>query len=270
MTHAISAGLTISYEALGCGEPALLLMHGWCSNRAMFSRLAPRCGVHRRTITLDWRGHGQSQVPSHDFGSRELLEDALAVIAASGAHRIVPVASSHAGWVAIELRRKLGDRVAKLVFLDWIVLDPPASLLAVLRDLQDPATWVNARDGIFSGWLAGVDDVEVGRFVREGMGAATFEMWSRAGREIVSAYAGAGCPLQALANLVPSVPALHLYAQPVDPAYLAAQQAFAAVHPWFTARKLVARSHWPALEVPDEVSAAIESFVTMSSCARNS
>lgn len=57
------------------------------------------------------------------------------------------------------------------------------------------------------------------------------------------------------------MPVLHLYAQPEEPGYLAAQQAFAASHPWFQVFKLEARSHFPMYEVPDEMTMAIERFV---------
>jgi len=76
-----------------------------------------------------------------------------------------------------------------------------------------------------------------------------------------AAYAEAGSPLRALATLDPPVPVLHLYAQPDDPGYLAAQQSFAGAHPWFRVEKLQARSHFPMFEVPEAVAAAIEEFV---------
>jgi pimeloyl-ACP methyl ester carboxylesterase len=93
------------------------------------------------------------------------------------------------------------------------------------------------------------------------MASYGFPMWARAGREISSAYAQMGSPLQALASLESSVPVLHLYSQPDDPGYLAAQQSFAAEHPWFSVHKLAAHSHFPIIEVPDELSIAIERFV---------
>jgi pimeloyl-ACP methyl ester carboxylesterase len=102
-------GLRISYDDVGWGEPALLFMPGWCSGRTVFNPLATRCQAHRRTLALDWRGHGRSDRPDSDFGSCELADDALAVIEASGAGAVVPVALSHAGWIAIELRRRLGS-----------------------------------------------------------------------------------------------------------------------------------------------------------------
>jgi hypothetical protein len=52
------------------------------------------------------------------------------------------------------------------------------------------------------------------------------------------------------------------YAQPSDPAYWQAQQAFSADHPWFKAHRVNAVSHFPMLEVPDEMAEAIEGFVS--------
>jgi pimeloyl-ACP methyl ester carboxylesterase len=102
----------------GQGEPALLFMPGWCGSRRVFDELAPRCATRRRTLALDWRGHGKSTRLADDFGAGDLANDALAVIEASEVDQAVPVALSHAGWVAIELRRRLGPRIPKLVLLD--------------------------------------------------------------------------------------------------------------------------------------------------------
>ena len=88
--------LTISYEDSGVGEPTLLFLPGWCSSRAIFGELASRFVPRHRVLALDWRGHGGSSSAEPDFGTPELVADALAVIAASGARQIVPVAMSHA------------------------------------------------------------------------------------------------------------------------------------------------------------------------------
>jgi pimeloyl-ACP methyl ester carboxylesterase len=96
--------------------------------------------------------------------------------------------------------------------------------------------------------------------VREEMGSYGFEMWARAAREISAAYADLGTPLQILGSLTPPFPVMHLYAQPDDPRYLAAQKFFAASHPWFKVRRLNARSHFPMFEIPDVMARAIEEF----------
>jgi pimeloyl-ACP methyl ester carboxylesterase len=135
MPEAMSQATRISYVDQGQDEPALLFLPGWCGSRRVFDQLAETCASARRSLSLDWRGHGQSETPLGDFGSSDLVEDALSVIEASEAARVVPVALSHAGWVAIELRRRLGSRISHLVFLDWIVMEAPLPFLEVLQFL---------------------------------------------------------------------------------------------------------------------------------------
>ena len=258
----ISQGIRISYDRVGQGEPALLMLPGWCANRTtMFSRLMAQTSKHQATLTLDWRGHGTSETPSGDFGAADLVQDALSVIAASGAQHIIPVATAHAGWIALELCRLLGARIPQLVLLDWIVLEAPPPFVGALTAFQNPQQWEPAREQLFSMWLEGVDNPEVIRFVRQEMASHGFEMWARAGREILAAYAQVGSPLKALAELDPPVPTLHLYSQPPDPGYLAAQQAFAAQHPWFKVQRLAVPGHFPMIDVPEVVAAEIEQFV---------
>ncbi len=261
MPETQSADVRIDYSDNGNGEPALLLMPGWCSTRKAFGNLIDLCAKHRRVLALDWRGHARSGTPTGDFGEEGLVDDALAVIRASGAQTIVPVALSHAGWVAVELRRRLASRISKLVLIDWLLLDAPAPFLAALQGLQDRLHWEETRSRLFSAWLEGVGNEAVKNFVQYEMGIFGFEMWSRAGREIASAYRKHGNPLLALEKLEPPVPAVHIYAQPADPLYWQAQQSFAAEHPWFSAVRVNAVSHFPMLEEPEEMAQAIESFV---------
>ncbi|HTO88636.1 MAG TPA: alpha/beta hydrolase [Thermoanaerobaculia bacterium] len=261
MPEAVSQGVRIRYDVAGEGEPALLFLPGWCDNRSQFHKLAPLCAQKHRILSPDWRGHGQSEASSTDFGYRELLTDTAAVVEASGAHRVVPVTMAHGGWVGIGLRRRFGPRrIPRLVFLDWIVFDPPLHFLKALSSLQDPEHWKSTRAQLFSLWL-----LEAGRpitdYVHRTLGDYSFGMWARAGREIAAAYAREGNPLNALAALDPPTPSLHLYALPKDEAYRSAQEAFTQTHPWFQSRRLDGKTHFPPLETPEAVAAAIEEFL---------
>jgi pimeloyl-ACP methyl ester carboxylesterase len=255
--EARSNGARIAYDDLGAGEPALLLMPGWCANRTVFRRLAPLLSPQRRVFALDWRGNGGSDSPSSDFGEDGLLEDALAVVASSGAREIVPVALAHAGWVAIALARRLGARIPRMILVEWLVLGAPPPFREALAGMQSPETWRPTLDRLFDFWLHGEADPEVERFVRGEMGAHGFPMWSRAGREIAGAYDREGSPLEALSRLSPAVPTMHVYATPDDPGFLRAQQEFAVAHPWFRVRKLEARTHFPMIEAPETLAAEI-------------
>ncbi|HYM76248.1 MAG TPA: alpha/beta hydrolase [Candidatus Dormibacteraeota bacterium] len=261
MPHTKSSEISISYDDRGQGEPALLFTPGWCATKAAFGRLPEQCSAHRRTLALDWRGHADSGAYEKDFGNEGLLDDALAVISESTASQVIPVALAHSGWIAIELRRRLANRIPKIVLLNWIVTDPPPAFLAVVKGLQDPQQWKQMRDRLFSLWLEGVDNPEAIHFVRDIMGAASGKMWQRSGREIGKAYAEAGNPLRALAALTPHLPVLHLCQLPADSPAWTQQEEFARSHPWFEPRRLNAHGHFAPLEIPGEMARLIEAFV---------
>jgi len=171
MPHTEASGIRIAYDEVGWGEPALLFLGGWCTNRTVFRGLVSLSSECRRVITFDWRGHGESAKPTADFGEAALVEDALAVITATKAKKIVPVALAQAGWVAIELRRRLGERIPKLVLFDWLILDAPPAFREVLDAMQSPERWRQAVDQIFAQWLHGVDIPPLEKFLHEEMGA---------------------------------------------------------------------------------------------------
>jgi len=261
MHHTVVDGIRIAYDDLGARDaqgPAFLLLPGWCTDRTVFAPLAERLATFGRTLVMDWAGHGDSERPVRDFGAADLLAQARGVMADSGVEQVIPITVSHAGWVALELRRALGERVAGLVFLDWIVSPAPPPFSAILTQMQSP-DWRAAVEQIFGMWLHGVDNEHVIRFVREGMGAYPGTMWARAGREISASYLTHGNPLSAASQL--NVRAIHLYGQPDDPGYLAYQQEFAAQHAFFQVKKLATRSHFPTLECPDVLVDAIRAWL---------
>lgn len=261
MPTAFSQSVRIQFNDLSRGSPAFLCLPGWCENKSTFGRVTHALGRSNRVIALDWRGHGKSAAAGGEFGHAELVEDALAVIRTTGVGTVIPVAVSHAGWVALELRRRLGERVVRLVLLDWIVATPPKAFREMLTALQDRKHWLATREALFRLWIADCRVPHVVRHIREEMGSYGFEMWSRAARAVEAAY-GDGTPLEALARLSPPCPTLHLYSQPRDAALLAQQQDFARANKWFSVRRLDTRSHFPALEEPEAVIQEILAFAS--------
>jgi pimeloyl-ACP methyl ester carboxylesterase len=253
-------GVRIHSDDRGSGEPALLFLTGWCSSLERWEKVADRASGRRRVLAFDWRGHGLSDPAPGDFGLDELVEDALAVVEASGVETFVPCAASHSGWVALELRRRLGERVPKLVHADWMLAVPSERYMDVIRQLDSP-NWEEARDTLFRIWAAGVDTPDI-REVLAVMDRHGEEMWRRSGREIGASYEREGCPLDAFERLEPPAPVLHAYGQPHDPEYLELQRLYAAEHDWFTVLKLDARTHFAMLEEAPRLADAIESFVS--------
>ncbi len=266
MPFADSDGVRIYYEDRGEGEPALLCLPGWCCHHTMFGpSFAERLSINHRVLVMDWRGHGRSQAPERDFGFAELADDALAVIRASGAESVIPIAQGQAPWVDIKLRRRLGERVPKMVAISWPNISTTGNPLAprfrsVLQGWQDSARWREASEQALTMWLSGAP-ASVETQMRNEMLSHGFEMWSRAGRAISAKFEREGEPLQALSHLTPPVPVLHVYGQPPAPEYLSAQESFARDHPWFAVRRLEAVSQFPTLEVSEETATAIEEFI---------
>ena len=218
MGYADAGGVRIAYDDEGPrADDAVVFLPGWCnSGRSFFAVLAERLAARHRVIRLDWRGHGDSGRPGADFGHDELADDAMAVIEAAGVSPVVLVAQAHGGWPAIRLRRRLGDRVTKIVVLSWLVLDPPPPVMAVFDMLQDPQRWRQGLDQLLAGWLAGASD-DVAGWVRGETGSYGFDMWSRAARAVTADYAQRGSPLRAAAELDHMPAMLHLFSSRAPP-----------------------------------------------------
>ncbi len=259
MPRVRSHDVTIDYDDKGLGDPALLLMPAWCGTRAAFGSVRDLLSARRRVLAVDWRGHGASGAPTGDFGEEDLVHDALAVIADSGAQSVVPVALGHAGWIGIDLRRRLGVAVPGLVVVDWVVSEAPAALLATLEDVRSDADRDDAVAGLLQQWQAGVPDPALAALLAD-MGAVSDAMWDRAAREIESSYARFGSPLRALAGLEHPPPVLHLVPAAEDAFSFERQRAYEAEHHWYHAAELPARSHLPLLEAPQQAADEIERF----------
>jgi pimeloyl-ACP methyl ester carboxylesterase len=259
--HVDSAGVRIAYDDRG--EPSRLsfvCLPGWGVNRGFFDALAERLAARHRVLSLDWRGHGGSEHVGGEYGHDALTDDALAVVEASGASAIVPIAQAHAGWVAIELRRRLGDRVPAIVASSWLVMDPPPQFLGVLEALQSLERNEDARERLFQMWTHGAP-AHVAERVRREMGAYGFDLWARAARAIAGEYARHGEPIRLMAAMASPPPFLHIVSSPVHPELLAAQERFARESNWFKVTRLEQTvSHFPMLEAPEAMAAEIERF----------
>lgn len=116
-----SAGLRLAYDDEGRGEP-ILLIHGFASNRNVnwvypgWVKLLTEAG--RRVITLDNRGHGQSQ-GSHkpdDYGAPTMAEDAFRLLEHLGIGRCDVMGYSMGARISAFLALNHPDRVRSIVF----------------------------------------------------------------------------------------------------------------------------------------------------------
>jgi pimeloyl-ACP methyl ester carboxylesterase len=109
-----SAGVRIAYESFGEGQ-ALLLMQGIGYARWSWDPIVPPLAERFRVLSFDNRGIGESDVPPPPYTSRQLAEDAVAVLDAEGIERAHVVGASLGGMAAQELAAGSPERVDRLV-----------------------------------------------------------------------------------------------------------------------------------------------------------
>jgi pimeloyl-ACP methyl ester carboxylesterase len=112
-------GLNIAFETAGDGPP-VLLMHGYASSAEQnwrapgWIRSLVEAGF--RTISFDFRGHGDSDKP-HDPGmyGDKMLADAVAAMEAADAPTAAVIGYSMGGMLGIRLLLDSPERVRRLV-----------------------------------------------------------------------------------------------------------------------------------------------------------
>ncbi len=250
-----------TFEDIGTG-PALLLLSGWCQDHRLFKHLAPALAKTHRVIQLDWRGHGPDRAYDSDFTTQDQASDVIGLMDHLELDVVIPVSTSHGGWANLEMCDRAGaKRVPKSVVIDWIMVSPNEAFYTMIEELQLRENWEKGRGDFFKGWIGDTDNQDIIDHVSKEMASFDFEMWARSGREIAKGYRAWGSPMNRMAALKETRPITHIYSQPFEPEYTEAQRVFAASHPWFKPNKLPGKTHFPTLEQPLKVAAAIEAFV---------
>jgi 3-oxoadipate enol-lactonase len=114
MSFAQVDGTKIYWDEQGQGEPVLMIMGlGWSSN--MWHRTRPALTAHYRTIALDNRGAGRSDVPAGPYTIAQMAGDAAAVLDAAKVETARVVGASMGGMIAQEFALQYPSRVRSLV-----------------------------------------------------------------------------------------------------------------------------------------------------------
>lgn len=109
-------GTDIAYQVDGHGDDVLVLLAGQSNNRHWWDAARPDFDGSFRTVTMDYRGTGQSGKPDTDsYSTRGFAADVLAVVDDLGVDRVHLYGTSMGGRVAQWLAADHPDRIRKLV-----------------------------------------------------------------------------------------------------------------------------------------------------------
>ena len=110
----------------GSGKP-LLFLHGTGCDSADWTSVTEKLPQNQRLITFDFRGHGQSSVPTKPFTLANLADDILLLVNSIGIQKLILVGHSLGGMVAMEVAKR-SFCITGLVLLEgWTSLSSAGS-----------------------------------------------------------------------------------------------------------------------------------------------
>ncbi|MGK5637426.1 alpha/beta fold hydrolase [Streptomyces sp. URMC 126] len=115
MPHAIAPdGTRLAHQVRGSGPP-LVLLAGQANSHRWWDAVRADFHTARSTVTLDYRGTGDSDKPDKPYGTEEFADDVVAVLDALGVGRADVYGTSMGGRVAQWVAVRHPHRVRRLV-----------------------------------------------------------------------------------------------------------------------------------------------------------
>jgi pimeloyl-ACP methyl ester carboxylesterase len=246
-------GVALAFLDTGSGDPPFVFVHGWTCNRSFFAPQIAHFARQHRVVSIDLRGHGDSDKPQGSYTRAQDADDIAFVIEQLGLGPVVAVGHSMGGTIVLQLAATHPACVAAIVMVDPapFVFAPEqrtgveAMVAAIEAGNQEP------RRQFIANLFLPTSDRKLVEDVLAVMLATPSHVAASAMRGDV-AFDGPAVAAQC------KVPALHLVAAspPLNPPHLMAQWLPTVVHGW-----TVGAGHFNQLEVPDQVNAMIEGFL---------
>ncbi|KAL2203596.1 putative 1H-3-hydroxy-4-oxoquinaldine 2,4-dioxygenase [Sarocladium strictum] len=259
-------GVEICYHQCGyTSSPPIVLMTGWAHDMHLYKQMVPILASNHRVIRFNWRGHSINRDYTSDFGVEEQVQDTIALLDALDVKEFYLVSHSHGGWPALELADRLGkDRVLTLLMIDQIMSPPPPEFKAGLQAMQDPKTWLTARQGLFENWLSGSNNANVKDHLIYSMGSFGHDMWSLSCRVIEDAYKTHTSPMHRMRAIANPPPIRHIFSHPLgSKEYRDLHVELEKEAEWFSWTDLKGETHFPSLEIPEKVCEQTEEMIAL-------
>ena len=252
---ASTPGVRLAYEVAGAGDPPMLFVHGWCCDRSYFAPQVRHFSARHAVVTADLRGHGESSRPDPGPGAYDigvLADDVLAVAAAAKLGPPVLVGHSLGALIGLVCAARPGA-VRALVMVDPAPITNERAK-AFFRDSVDAVradvdrSWRTAFvTGLFLPADAARRDAIIAEFPAAEPGVAAAVLRAMAEFDGAAVLGGATVPVLSIGSAVPANSAADL------------RRACPAI----TIGQAVGSGHFLQLEVPDQVNAMIERFLTI-------
>jgi len=246
-------GIRLAYDDRGAGEPMMVFVHGWTCDRSFFAPQAEHFARRHRVVSVDLRGHGESDKPNEPYTIGAYADDIAYLIDQLGLGKVVAVGHSSGGLTVLQLAASHPHCVAAIVMVEPGPFVASPDFRAGVEAISDAIEAGNQepRRGFISNklFLPTSDPMIVERVLRVMMQAPS-HVAASALRGIL-AFDGPAVAARC------RVPALHLAgASPSNPPHLMSQWLPKVIH-----GQTVGGGHFNQLEAPDQVNLMIENFM---------
>lgn len=250
-------GVSLFFEEAGDGDPPVLLVHGgaFCNHHYM-EPIFERLRHQHRVVSIDLRGHGDSDRASDGRYSNAVFADDLAVVC-EGLELLRPVVVGHSsgGHAALELAVRHPSTPSALVLLDAGPLSWPLETHAMHRGLVDMLRSNNGSAVLrtVAGQMMPANEDFPGR-------QQLLEAVSNASPEVFAALIESDLEWDGEGTAAAcKVPILHLAA---DKPLVSADD-FRRACPHVMTAQTAGAGHFHQLVVPDQVNAMIQRFIAI-------
>lgn len=110
-------GISIAYHDQGGGVP-LVFLHAFPLNRTMWVEQERALSSRFRVVTIDLRGHGDSDAPLWHYTLEQAADDVIGLLDYLSIRHAVFVGLSMGGYILFALYRKYAERVKGMVLAD--------------------------------------------------------------------------------------------------------------------------------------------------------
>jgi pimeloyl-ACP methyl ester carboxylesterase len=110
-------GITLGYSDQGTGNP-IVFLHAFPLNRSMWAEQEAALSQWFRIITVDLRGHGESDAPLWHSSLDEYADDIAALLDHLSIPQAILIGLSMGGYVSFSFYRKHSRRVRGLILAD--------------------------------------------------------------------------------------------------------------------------------------------------------
>ncbi len=253
MARLVKDGVGLDYEERGAGDPPVLLVHGiLCDRRYVAPQLEYFSRTHR-TVAVDLRGHGLSDVPQQGYTIDGLADDLAWVSAQLDLVRPLVIGHSLGGIVALALAANHPDVVGAIVALDSVLLvgDARKAAMTTLLERLRSDDYLRVVREYFAGFFDPFDDRERRRWILEEIGRVPSQVglsiWKDGTFEFDDVAAVSAC----------RAPFLYIDAGTAN----VDLNRLRRLAPHLTLGRTVGSGHFNQLEVPDQVNAMIARFL---------